>query len=114
MSFKINIEHKTLDNKYYRNVLYTNGQIQLVVMNLLSNEEIGLEKHNGSQFIRVEDGSGVAIVNNKRYILKDGSALIIDSGSEHNIIAGKNGMKLYTIYSPPQHKPDTKEKFKLE
>ena len=114
MSFKTNIEHKTLDNKYYRNVLYTNGQIQLVVMNLLSNEEIGLEKHNGSQFIRVEDGSGMAIVNNKRYILKDGSSLIIDSGSEHNIIAGKNGMKLYTIYSPPQHKPDTKEKFKLE
>ena len=83
-------------------------------MNLKSNEEIGIEKHNGSQFIRVEDGSGVAIVNNKRYILKDGSALVIDSGSEHNIIAGKNGLKLYTIYSPPQHKPYTKEKIKLE
>lgn len=114
MSFKINIESKTSSNTYYRKVLYTNDDIQLVVMNLLPNEEIGLEKHDGTQFIRIEEGSGTAIAGNKKYILTDGSAIVIDAGNYHNIIAGKNGLKLYSIYSPPQHDPDTKEKYKTE
>jgi len=114
MTFKIDIERKTLDNLYYRNVLYTNNELQIVVMNLLPNEEIGREKHDGSQFIRVEEGSGVAIVNNKRYLLKDGSAIVIDSGKYHNIITGKNGLKLYSIYSPPQHEHGIKEKYKID
>ena len=114
MTFKGNIENKTLKNKYYRNVIYTNDEIQLVLMNLEPYEEIGIEKHNGSQFIRVEEGNGVAIIKNKRYNLKDGSAIIIDSHSNHNIIAGKNGLKLYTIYSPPQHPENTKEKEKQD
>jgi quercetin dioxygenase-like cupin family protein len=88
--------------------------MQLVVMNLLPNQEIGKEKHDGSQFIRVEEGSGVAIVKDKKYILKDGSALIINANTYHIITAGDNGMKLYSIYSPPQHKNGTKEKYKIE
>lgn len=112
MSFKINIENKTIQNTYYRNVLYTNDDIQLVVMNLLPNEEIGMEKHDGSQFIRIETGSGIAIVKNKRYNLQDGSAIIIDANTNHNIIAGKDGMKLYSIYSPAQHEDKVKEKYK--
>ena len=114
MSFKINIEKKTIDNTYYRNVLYTNSDMQFVVMNLLPNEEIGVEKHDGSQFIRVEKGSGIAIVKDKRYILKDGSALVINKNTYHNIIAGDKGLKLYSIYSPPQHKRGEKKKFKKE
>ena len=114
MSYKTNIEKKTLDNTYHRNVLYTNVDMQLVVMDLLPNEEIGKEKHDGSQFIKVEKGSGIAIVKDKRYILKDGSALIINANTYHTIIAGDNGMKLYSIYSPPQHENGTKEKHKKE
>ena len=114
MSFKINIEKKTTNNTYYRNVLYTNSDMQLVVMNLLPNEKIDREKHNGSQFIRVEEGSGIAIVKNKRYILKNGSGLIINPNTYHNIIAGDKGMKLYSIYTPPQHKKGTKEKSKKD
>ena len=112
MTYKVNIETKTIQNIYYRNVLYTNNDMQLVVMNLKPFQEIGMEKHNGSQFIRVESGTGTAIANNKRYFLKDGSALIIDTNTYHNIIAGKNGMQLYTIYSPPQHDKNTKERYK--
>ena len=112
MSFKTNIEIKTINNTYYRNVLYTNDDIQLVVMNLFPNQEIGLEKHDGSQFIRVEYWNGISIVKNKRYNLSDGSALIVDAETYHNIIAGVNGLQLYTIYSPPQHKKNTKEKYK--
>ena len=112
MSFKINIENKTLQNIYYRNVLYTNEDMQVVLMNLLPNQEIGKEKHNGSQFIRIEEGSGVAIIKNKRYNLKDGSAIVINANTYHNIIAGKNGMKLYSIYTPPQHEDKIKQKYK--
>ena len=112
MTYKLNIENKTLDNTYYRNVLYNNDNTQLVIMNLLSNEEIGMEKHDGSQFIRVESGSGVAIVKGKKYNLSDGSALIINRNTFHNIIAGKHGLKLYSLYSPPQHEPWAKDKFK--
>ena len=113
MSFKVNIENLTCKNTYYRNVLYTNDDMQLVVMNLLPNQEIGMEKHDGSQFIRVEEGTGSAIVKNDRYILKDGSAIIINANTNHNIIAGKNGIKLYSIYSPPQHDENTKQKIKV-
>ena len=112
MSYKVNIENLTSKNTYYRNVLYTNDDMQLVIMNLLPHQEIGMEKHNGSQFIRVEEGTGTAIVKNKRYVLQDGSAIIIDAYTNHNIIAGKNGLKLYSIYSPPQHDDNTKQKLK--
>jgi mannose-6-phosphate isomerase-like protein (cupin superfamily) len=112
MSYKTNIENKTIQNNYYRNVLYTNNNMQLVLMNLLPKQEIGMEKHNGSQFIRVEKGNGIAIVKNKRYYLSDGSALVIDANTNHNIIAGKNGMKLYSIYTPPQHDTDVKARYK--
>lgn len=112
--YKINIERETLKNNYYRKELYTNKYHQLVVMNLLPGEEIGLEKHKGSQFFRIEEGYGRAYVNNKMVKLVPGSVLIIDSGTYHNIIAGKKGLKLYTIYSPPQHPKGTKEKYKKE
>lgn len=108
-----NIEKSTNKNKYFRKVLYTTKQMQLVLMSLKPNEEIGSEIHpNTSQFIRVESGNGTSILGNKRYKLKNDSAIIIPSGVKHNVIAGKNGMKMYTIYSPPEHKPKTKLKTK--
>ena len=103
MTFKINIEKDTLKNKKFRKILYTTEELQLVLMNLLPYEEIGFEEHNATQFIRIEGGTGRAIVNDKYYLLRDGDAITIDKHSYHNIIAGKNGLKLYTIYSPPQH-----------
>jgi mannose-6-phosphate isomerase-like protein (cupin superfamily) len=113
--FKTNIENKTVNNNSYRKVLYTNSKQQLVVMSLKPYEEIGMEVHKTiSQFIRVEEGSGHAIVNNKRYNLKAGDCIIIDPNSHHNIIAGKEYLKLYTIYSPPKHEPDCVQKNKQD
>lgn len=114
MSLKINIEQKTLDNNFYRKVIHTTSDMQLVIMKLLPHEEIGMEKHDGTQFIRVEAGSGSAIIKGKRHKLEDGSAVIINKNTYHNIIAGKNGMKIYTLYSPPQHPRNEKEKYKTE
>lgn len=112
--YKIDIEKRTRENTYYRRELYTNRKQQLVVMNLLPNEEIGREKHNGSQFFRIEEGSGRAYVDDRWVKLTSGSVLIVDPGMYHNIIAGVKGLKFYTIYSPPQHPKGTKEKYKRE
>jgi mannose-6-phosphate isomerase-like protein (cupin superfamily) len=81
-------------------------------MSLQPSEEIGMEKHeNTTQFIRVEKGDGVAIIENNRVKLCDGTAIIIQPNKNHNIInTSKNTeLKLYTIYIPPEHKPDTLE-----
>ena len=109
--YKINIEKETLANKYFRKVLFTNRKQQLVVMSLPKNTDIGLEKHATiSQFIRIESGSGIALYKDKGKIIKtrikEGSVVIVNPGTFHNIIAGKNGLKLYTIYSPPNHPKD--------
>lgn len=103
MAFKIDIESATLKNNKFRKILYTTRDLQVVLMSLRPDEEIGMEKHNGTQFIRVESGSGRAIVKGRLYLLRDGSAITIDPNTNHNIIAGDRGLKLYTIYSPPQH-----------
>ena len=112
--FKINIEQKTLINQNYRKVLYTTDDLQLVLMSIQPYEEIGEEIHDGSQFIRVERGNGRAIINGKTYQLRDGISVVIDAGTKHNVIAGREGLKLYTIYSPPQHRDGETERFKKQ
>jgi mannose-6-phosphate isomerase-like protein (cupin superfamily) len=76
-------------------------------MSLKPKEDIHMEVHKDhDQFIRVEKGTGIAIIEGKKYKLKDGIGIIIPAGSRHQIINnGKNKLKLYTIYSPPEH-PD--------
>lgn len=113
--FVDNIEEMTLKNSNFRKVLSTNKHSQLVVMSLKKNEEIGMETHKDvDQFFRIEKGHGKAIINGKEYKLKDGFAIVIPAGTEHNIIntSKVNPLKLYTIYSPPQHKPGTVNKNK--
>jgi mannose-6-phosphate isomerase-like protein (cupin superfamily) len=115
MEFKGNIEDLTEKNQLYRKVIHTNVKQQLVLMSLLPLQEIGMEVHkHTSQFIRVEEGNGVAIINGHRYILKDGDAVVIPPGSYHNIVntSRANEMKLYTVYSPPHHPVGTKQRVK--
>ncbi|MDD5751209.1 MAG: cupin domain-containing protein [Candidatus Peribacteraceae bacterium] len=99
-----NIEDATRENSFFRKVLYTAKHSQLVVMSLLPGEEIGEEVHALDQFIRIEEGTGKAILNGKESPLVDGSAVVIPSGVRHNIVnTGGQPMKLYTVYSPPEH-----------
>lgn len=104
--FSSNIEQDTLDNGNYRKVIYTATNIQLVLMSI--KDEIGEETHSDTdQFIRIESGTGLAIIDGKEFQLRDGSAIIIPSGSKHNIInKSEEPLKLYTIYSPPHHPED--------
>ena len=77
-------------------------------MSIKPNDLIHAEVHDHtSQFIRVEKGDGVAIVNGKKYALSDGISIIVSPGQHHKILntSNKNDLKLYTIYSPPEHPP---------
>ena len=103
--YKDNIESLTVENSNFRKVLYTGEHCQLVLMSLLPQEEIGMEVHtDNDQFFRFEKGSGKVIINETEYEVKDGDAVIVPSGANHNVIAGTLGLKLYTIYSPAHHK----------
>ena len=112
-----NIEEKTLANTFFREVLFTGKYAQLVVMSLLPNEEIGMEAHQTvDQFFRIEKGQGKVIMNGEEHEIKDGSAIIVPAGTEHNLIntSASEELKLYTVYSPPNH-PDKKiHKTKVE
>jgi mannose-6-phosphate isomerase-like protein (cupin superfamily) len=114
MEYKGNIEKITLQNHFYRKVLHTTKNMQLVVMKLQSKEEIGLERHlKASQFIRIESGKAKAIIGDKTYYLKDGDAIIIPPKKYHNIINyGDEDLHLYSIYTPPEHSPQIKQKKK--
>lgn len=111
-AFYVNIEDATTENDNFRKVLFTSGKTQLVVMSLTSGQDIGLEVHkNNDQFIRIESGIGIANIgrtekeSNETYNLTAGSAIIIPAGTWHNIKnTGSDNLKLYTIYSPPEHK----------
>ncbi len=106
----------TLENNNYRKVVNTTKHQQLVLMSLKPKEEIGMEIHKKvDQFIRIEKGTALAIVNDKKYKLKKEFFITIPAGSNHNIInIGRSDLKLYSIYSPPNHKPGTINKIKPE
>ena len=101
-----NIEEEAKNNTNFRKVLYTAKNSQLVLMSLLPNEDIGSEVHTLDQFLRVEAGSGVAILDGVEHPISDGSAIVVPAGTEHNIrnTSPTVAMKLYTVYSPPDHK----------
>ena len=111
-----NIEEKTLANDNFREVLYTDPNLQLVVMSLLPGEDIGMEVHHLDQFIRIEKGSGKAILDGEESLIEDGSVVIVPAGANHNILntSETEKMKLYTVYAPPNHRPGTIHKTKAE
>jgi mannose-6-phosphate isomerase-like protein (cupin superfamily) len=104
------IEELTLNNKNFRKVLFTSKYMQLVVMSLLPLEDIGVEVHmKVDQFFRVDSGEGKVIMNGKTTKFGNGYAFIVPAGTEHNVIntSKTKALKLYTIYTPPNH-PDQK------
>lgn len=115
--FHANIEEETIANDNFRKVLYTGQHSQLVLMSLLPNEEIGMEVHeDNDQFFRFEKGEGKVIIDGNEYEIKDGSAIVVPSGAEHNVINASDSedLKLYTIYSPAHHKDGIVRKTKEE
>jgi mannose-6-phosphate isomerase-like protein (cupin superfamily) len=110
-----NIEKLALENNNFRKVLYTDKNVQLVLMSLLPGEEIGMEMHDVDQFLRIEKGEGKAILDGVEHSISDGSAIVVPVGVNHNIInVGSTEMKLYTLYVPPHHKDATVHKTKAD
>ena len=115
--FNTNIEKETLDNSDFRRVLYTGKHSQLVLMSLEPKEEIGMETHSeNDQFLRFEGGSGAVVIDDNRYEVEDGDAIVVPAGARHNVInlSDSEPLKLYTIYSPPHHKDGIVRKTKKE
>ncbi len=105
--FKDNIEYLARQNDNFRQVLYTGKHSQLVLMSLKAKEEIGMEVHpDNDQFFRFESGIGKVIIDDTMYDVKDGDAVVVPAGAQHNVIntSSTEELKLYTIYSPPHHK----------
>ena len=113
-----NIEKETLKNNYFRQVLFTGEHTQLVVMCLQPGEEIGSEVHETvDQFFRIEEGEGKFVFNRtEEHIVHDGDAVIVPAGTFHNVINNSKTekLKLYTLYSPPNHPAGTVHKTKAE
>ncbi|HSD75655.1 MAG TPA: cupin domain-containing protein [Steroidobacteraceae bacterium] len=108
IGYVTDIERATLENRDYRRVLFTGPNTQLVLMSLAPGDEIGLETHaEHDQFIRVESGTGTVLLGGEEHRLADGVAVIIPAGIEHNVIntSRDSPLRLYTLYSPPEH-PD--------
>ena len=104
--FVTDLEKETRSNADFRRVLYTGRFCQLVLMNLKPNEEIGEEVHDTvDQFFRFEEGEGMVVIDGVKHRVRDGSGVIVPSGARHNVIntSSKMDLKLYTIYSPPEH-----------
>jgi mannose-6-phosphate isomerase-like protein (cupin superfamily) len=111
-----NIEELSIKNEYFREVLFTDERLQLVLMSLLPMEDIGAETHQLDQFIRIEKGVGKAVLDGEEYAISDGFVVVIPAGTKHNIIntSADASMKLYTLYTPPNHAPGTIHKTKAE
>ena len=108
-----NIEKDTVENNNFRKVIYTGKHSQLVVMSLNPGEDIGEEVHTVDQFLRIEKGKGQAILDGAVYEVEDDFAIVVPAGAKHNVVNNMDGhMKLYTIYSGPEHLKDTVHKTK--
>jgi len=104
--YVVDIEKETERNTDFRRVLYTGKHSQLVLMSIEPGEEIGEETHDDiDQFFRFEEGEGKVIIDGVEHHVKDGNGVIVPAGAKHNVINTSKlvNLKLYTIYSPPEH-----------
>ena len=115
--YKIHLEKHTLDNTDFRRVLYTGKNSQLVLMCLQPGEEIGMEVHpHIDQFFRFEAGQGAVFIDGVQHNVRDGDSVIVPAGAQHNVVntSPRALLKLYTIYSPPEHIDRTIRKTKAD
>lgn len=118
----VNIEQATRQNDTFRTALWTGSHLQLTLMSIKPGEDIGVEIHpNVDQFIRIEQGEGIAKIGDRRDNLSfqkrvgPSDAILIPAGTWHNVAnAGNTPLKVYSIYAPPQHPHGTVQKTKAD
>jgi len=102
------VDAETIRNPNFRKVAYTAAGMQLVFMSLEPLEEIGIEVHHEvDQFFRIEKGAARFDIGKDSFIAREGDAVIVPRGTCHNVvnISATSHLKMYTIYSPPNHPP---------
>jgi mannose-6-phosphate isomerase-like protein (cupin superfamily) len=117
-----NIEHKTIENATFRTVVFTGEHTQLTVMLLAPGEDIGREVHDDrDQFLRIEQGQArvelgrTAASIDESHEVDDDWAVIVPAGVWHNVVnTGFGDLKLYSLYSPPEHPDGTVHATKAE
>lgn len=116
-----NIETATVENDTYRTALWTGKYLQVTVMSILPGDDIGLEVHDDhDQFLRIESGSGTVYMGPSETELKtwpagDDDAIFVPAGTWHNVVnTGDAPLKVYSIYSPPEHAHGTVHETKAE
>lgn len=119
--YVVNIEEATTKNENFRTTIWTGENLQVTVMSVEPGDDIGLEKHEGDQFLRIEGGSGFVQMGDSEEDLtfeqnaKDDDAIMIPAGKYHNVTnKGDEPLKVYSIYAPPEHEPGTVHKTKAE
>lgn len=103
-------------NENFRRVLFTTERSQLVLMSIPAGEEIGEETHEGiDQVLMFVEGEGEAVLNGERRAVRAGSVVVVPAGTLHNFITkGDAPLKLYTVYTPPEHPDGTIHRTKEE
>jgi mannose-6-phosphate isomerase-like protein (cupin superfamily) len=106
MAYVKNLQEETKQGENFRKVLYTAKNSQLVIMNLKPNEDIGSEVHHLDQFLYILEGQGKAVLNDVESELSSGYCVVVPAGTKHDIvnISSESELKLFTVYSPPDHK----------
>ena len=107
------LEAETLANPNYRTVAWSGAYLQVTLMSIPVNGDIGLERHpDTDQFIRLERGRGRAQMGPAKDELTfdqevtDGWCVTVPAGSWHNITnVGDEPMQVYTVYAPQHHSP---------
>jgi len=116
------IESATRGNNTFRTTIWTGRHLQLTVMCLQPEEEIGLEVHSDrDQFLRIEQGSGRVVMGPARDDLSfgrevsDDDVVLVPAGSWHNVVnTGDEPLRLYSVYGPAEHEPGTVHLTKAE
>ena len=112
------LDEQTVTNDNFRHVLFTGKHAQLVVMCLQPGEEIGKEMHpHVDQFFRIEQGEARFVLSEtEAHPVRAGDAVVIPAGTYHNVLntSSTHPLRLYTIYSPPNHPDGTVHKTKAQ
>lgn len=112
----IDVKKAAKENSDFRKVLFTGTRSQLVLMALLPGEDIGSEVHGTvDQLLYVVKGEGVAVLGKVEESLAKGGVFCVPAGTTHNVRnTGDEPLKLFTVYSPPQHAPGTVHRTKAD
>ena len=114
-AYRADVEKLAMQNTDFRRVLFTGGHVQIVAMSIPPDEDIGPEVHRVDQCFFFVEGAAKTMVDGKVGSAREDDVLCVPAGMRHNIRnEGPRPLKLYTLYSPPQHPAGTVQHTKEE